>query len=249
MGCAGSKAEAPEAPEPSRTPAAEAAPPPGRQKSAMKSSSSGVKSGKESAPKVGFSATQDDEALKVPIDEDQVDLELERADGLRTGSSGQQYQISRTAEAKLSDKEFGGSDEARWRAKSFANYGKAPVASVVVDGVSQKSPSGSAVERYGLQRSNSTTGVSPPKHAVVKPNPNPSPNPNPKPKPKPNPNPNPNPNARRVYAKKHRGQLGDGAHKDRRAEVNPGPLPPPLDRRRGWRPRPRALPPPSRQVR
>ena len=140
----------------------------------MKSSSSGVKSGKEAAPKVGFSA-EHDEALKarrttkdeLPIDEDQVDLELERADGLRTGS-GQQYQISRTAEAKLSDKEFGGSDEARWRAKSFANYGKAPVASVVVDGVSQKSPSGSAEERYGLRRSNSTTGVSPPKHAVLR---------------------------------------------------------------------------------
>ena len=74
----------------------------------MKSSSSGVKSGKEAAPKVGFIA-EDDEALKarrttkeeLPIDEDQVDLELERADGLRTGSSGQQYQISRTAEAKL----------------------------------------------------------------------------------------------------------------------------------------------------
>ena len=116
MGCAGSKAEAPEAPEPSSTPAAEAPPPPPvRQKSSMKSSSSGVKSGKEAAPKVGFSA-EGDEALKarrttkeeLPIDEDQVDLELERADGLRTGSSGQQYQISRTAEAKLSDKEFGG---------------------------------------------------------------------------------------------------------------------------------------------
>ena len=95
--------------------------------------------------KVGFSAP-DDEALtarrttkdEVPIDEDQVDLELERADGLRTSLSGQHYQISRTAAAKLSDKEFGGSDEARWRAKSFANYGKAPVASVIVDGVSQK---------------------------------------------------------------------------------------------------------------
>ena len=141
----------------------------------MKSSSSGVKSGKEAAPKVGFIA-EDDEALKarrttkeeLPIDEDQVDLELERADGLRTGSSGQQYQISRSAEAKLSDKEFGGSNEERWRAKSFANYGKAPVASVVVDGVSQKSPSGSAEERFGLRRSNSTTGVSPPKHAVLR---------------------------------------------------------------------------------
>ena len=193
MGCAGSKAEAPEAPEPSSTPAAEAPPPPPvRQKSSMKSSSSGVKSGKEAAPKVGFIA-EDDEALKarrttkeeLPIDEDQVDLELERADGLRTGSSGQQYQISRTAEAKLSDKEFGGSDEARWRAKSFANYGKAPVASVVVDGVSQKSPSGSAEERFGLRRSNSTTGVSPPQHAVLRfswpQNPNPDPLPEPSP--------------------------------------------------------------------
>ena len=91
MGCAGSKAEAPGAPEPSETPAAEAPPPqPARQKSAMKSSSSSVPSGKEpdverTKSKVGFSAP-DDEALKarrttkdeVPIDEDQVDLELER---------------------------------------------------------------------------------------------------------------------------------------------------------------------------
>ena len=153
MGCAGSKAEAPGAPEPSETPAAEAPPPqPSHQKSSMKSASISLPSGKEpdverTKSKVGFSAP-DDEALKarrttkdeVPIDEDQVDLELERADGLRTSSSGQHYQISRTAAAKLSDKEFGGSDEARWRAKSFANYGKAPVASVVVDGVSQKCP-------------------------------------------------------------------------------------------------------------
>ena len=32
------------------------------------------------------------------------------------------------AQAKLSDTEFGGSDSARDRAKSFANFGKPPVA-------------------------------------------------------------------------------------------------------------------------
>ena len=96
-------------PAPSDTPAAEAAPPPpGRQKSAMKSSSSsGVKKEqKEAAQKVGFIGEEEEKARRttkdeLPVDEDQVDLELERADGLRTGSSGQQYQISRTAEAKL----------------------------------------------------------------------------------------------------------------------------------------------------
>ena len=109
MGCAGSKEVPVQVPAPSDTPAAEAAPPPpGRQKSAMKSSSSsGVKKEpKEAAPKVGFIGEEEEKARRtkkdeLPVDEDQVDLELERADGLRTGSSGQQYQISRTAEAKL----------------------------------------------------------------------------------------------------------------------------------------------------